>query len=40
MEDGGYHSYGGTNIRANGANDGLNVDKYGDRGVVRRHLYH
>lgn len=39
MEDGGYHSSGGTNIRANGANDGLNVDKYGDRGVIRRHLY-
>lgn len=39
MEDGGYHSSGATNIRSIGAGDGLDVIKYDNRGVVRRHLY-
>ena len=37
--DGGYHSSGGTNVRATGSIDGLDVIKYDNRGVVRRHLY-
>ena len=28
MEDGGYHSSSGTNIRANGSSDGLNINNY------------
>ena len=39
MEDGGYHPSGGTDIRSIGTGDGLDVIKYDNRGVVRRHLY-
>lgn len=36
MEDagGGYHSSGGTNVRATGSIDGLDIIKYDNRGVV------